>query len=145
MEPIVSLIYCSEASEALQREAAVTALLEQARTNNRASGVSGVICIDRSHVLQCIEGGRGVINALYRRLVADDRHRNVTLLDYRYVARRSFRSWSMGYVAAGRVSRDVNLMYSAEHDFNPFQFSGEGAFLFVQEVGGLAGDDAPGA
>lgn len=142
MEPLVSLIYCSEASALLKGGGSVVVdLLAQARENNRKRGISGVLCFNRNHVLQCIEGGRDTVNALYGRLIADDRHENVTLLDYRYVARRAFRDWSMGYIPADKVGRELNLMYSSGDDFDPFQFSGEGAFLFVQEVGRLASND----
>lgn len=140
MEPLVSLIYCSEISDGPERDGiAATDLLEKARANNRMHGISGIICFDSRYVLQCIEGGRRAINALYGRLVADERHSRVTLLDYRQVARRSFREWSMAYIPADKVGRDLNLMYSAGDEFDPFQFSGEGAYLFVQEVGSLAG------
>ena len=141
MEPIVSLIYCSEVREQLGNGGeAVADLLSEAREKNEANGISGVICFNREYVVQCIEGGRTAINTLYGKLVVDPRHARVTLLDYRYVARRTFRTWAMGYIPACEVGRELNLMYSAREVFDPFQFSGEGAYLVVQEVGAMATD-----
>lgn len=141
MYPLVALIYCSRTEGALRQGGdAIPTLLRRARELNAENAITGIICFNREYVLQYIEGGRDRVNQTYARILRDPRHSQVTLLDYRYISRRAFRDWSMGYISAGQLSRETNLMYSAGENFDPFQFSGESAFLFAQEAGQMAGN-----
>ncbi|KAB2541055.1 hypothetical protein AL035_14290 [Salipiger aestuarii] len=72
-------------------------ILKDALENNARAGVTGYLLRDRAHFYQVLEGAASVVDALFDRISADDRHSNVTVLMRRSVPERSFLGWSMGY------------------------------------------------
>ena len=57
-----------------------------------------MLCFSGGIFLQVLEGGRSQVSALYNRISADPRHRDVVLLSYDEIGERSFAGWSMGQV-----------------------------------------------
>ncbi|MBL0212822.1 MAG: BLUF domain-containing protein [Myxococcales bacterium] len=86
---------------------ALMALVEQARTRNASLGVTGVLLHQAGSFLQVIEGDPEAVDALYRRIAVDPRHRHVVMLLRQTVPERSFARWSLGYIdvtaTAGRL------------------------------------------
>ncbi len=90
------LVYFSRANP-LQSEA-VFDLLQHARENNRELGITGMLLYGQEIFLQALEGERATVNALYRAIVKDDRHRDVTLISGRAIINREFTAWDMGSI-----------------------------------------------
>lgn len=90
------LVYSSRANP-LQAEA-VFDLLQHARENNNELGITGLLLYGQEIFLQVLEGERGTVNALYRAIVQDERHRDVTILDARPITNREFSAWDMGSI-----------------------------------------------
>jgi len=90
------LVYSSRANP-LQGEA-VLDLLQHARENNRELGITGLLLYGQEIFLQVLEGERDTVNALYRGIVQDERHHDVTILDARAITNRDFSAWAMGSI-----------------------------------------------
>ncbi|MEM6474874.1 MAG: BLUF domain-containing protein [Pseudomonadota bacterium] len=76
-------------------KAMLAGILSQARRNNPANRITGALICRGDMYLQLIEGPVAAINALYARIVEDDRHANVELLLAERVERRIFPDWAM--------------------------------------------------
>ncbi|MBS7791881.1 BLUF domain-containing protein [Roseococcus sp. SDR] len=101
------LAYVSRATAASGAESAkhLAAILEVARRHNAEAGLTGALLHSRRWFAQVLEGERGALEALYARIMRDERHRDVTLLALHPAARRVFSRWSM--VHAGQVPEQM--------------------------------------
>ncbi len=70
-------------------------ILSGARRNNRRDDITGALICRRDLYLQLIEGPATKIDALYARIVVDDRHGDVRLLLADTVDQRLFPQWEM--------------------------------------------------
>ncbi|WP_232280820.1 BLUF domain-containing protein [Vibrio sp. 16] len=68
------------------------------KKNNASVGVTGLLLFSQDYFLQCLEGSRSQVNAIYQHILNDRRHKKVILLEYTEVAEREFGEWSMGYM-----------------------------------------------
>lgn len=98
---LLRIVYASrahEASDAATRAADVRAILGTARAYNAAHGITGLLIVANGHFLQVLEGRFDAVEALYRKIDADARHREVSLLSRVETRARSFGAWSMGLI-----------------------------------------------
>jgi hypothetical protein len=74
----------------------LNAILESARRNNGALGITGLLLYIDGGFLQVLEGEERGLREIYARICADKRHWNTRLLLDRE-APRAFGQWSMGF------------------------------------------------
>lgn len=93
--PLEQLVYVSigviRVSSALQ----MADILTTARPNNARDGISGALTAVDGSFIQIIEGERAALDHLLGRLLADDRHRDLTVLERRAIRHRAFPGWDM--------------------------------------------------
>lgn len=131
---LVRLIYASRSTVPIDREV-TDAILGQSRSHNLASGLTGLLCVCPGDVyLQVLEGGREQVNQLYGKLLRDDRHTDVTLLDYQEIDERRFFAWRMGRVDVDRLNAGMILRYSATPQLDPFAISGRVVLALLEEL-----------
>lgn len=132
---LVRLLYASRAIEPITSEL-MDAILQKSQVNNAGHGITGILCAyTRGEIfLQALEGGRAEINRLYRTLLGDPRHADVTLLHYAEITQRVFSSWRMGRVDLTRVNTGTILRYGAHSSLDPFSLTGEAAMALVMEL-----------
>lgn len=95
--PLRQIVYCSSAPCLLSQDE-ILDILRASRRNNAAVGVTGALLYADGNFMQALEGPDVAVNAVYARVRADPRHRQIiTLLDAP-VAARSFADWAMGFV-----------------------------------------------
>ena len=92
------LIYRSDTSWDLLSNASLRELAEKSARNNAKREITGLLVLSGEHFLQVLEGPSRAVNDLYPKIVADQRHTDVTLVSYEQVPDRSFREWSMHVV-----------------------------------------------
>jgi hypothetical protein len=92
--PIDYLLYCSAAIRPFQEEQ-LADLLEQARAYNKRHSITGLLCYDKGHFVQVLEGSPDEVNRLFARIERDPRHHHVQVLCRGTSSRREFVDWSM--------------------------------------------------
>ncbi|CAN5247397.1 hypothetical protein BH11PSE9_BH11PSE9_32880 [soil metagenome] len=130
---LVRLMYASRAADSVNQDALV-AILKKSKANNPLTGVTGVLCFSGGLFLQVLEGGRGPVNALYHRIAADPRHRDVLLLSYEEIEERSFAGWAMGQVNLSRINPALLLKYSETAQLDPYAVSGKVSMALFNEL-----------
>ncbi|ESQ93591.1 hypothetical protein ABAC460_00550 [Asticcacaulis sp. AC460] len=120
---LVQCLYASRAVGPID-DALLQAVLEPSRHRNTAEGITGLLCHTEDVFLQILEGGRSEVSRLLRRIMCDERHRDVTLLVFDEVSERAFSDWSMGQVSLDTVNPGRLLRFSAHHKLNPFEGRG---------------------
>ena len=109
-------------------------ILEVSRKNNQKTGVTGALCYSANGFLQCIEGPPEAVNDLYRHIARDDRHVDVTLLDYSDVNDRAFGKWSMAYIREDEIDGSILEQIRGTTTFDPFDLAPGEAFDFLKRV-----------
>ncbi len=131
---LVRLVYASRSTAPLNSQT-IADILAQSERHNREAGITGVLCVCHGDIfMQLLEGGRDDVNRLYARLVRDDRHSDVTILDYAEITERRFASWRMGRVELDKLNLGVVLKYSEKPQLDPFQMPGRAALALLEEL-----------
>ena len=126
MSDLIRLVYASKATFCDQhvgaRHQKVDEIIRQAQARNIQDGITGVLCFDNGCFFQAFEGERDAVEALYDRILEDERHRHVWLLWKRPVVQRLFDKWSMKYI---NVDAYIHKILTRERltKFDPHRFS----------------------
>lgn len=94
------IIYNSAATEPIGVEALVE-LLEKARRNNGAVGVTGMLLYNEGSFFQVLEGPTEAVQRVAARIAKDPRHERMTVIIEEAIHRRSFGEWTMGFAHLG--------------------------------------------
>jgi hypothetical protein len=130
---LVRLLYASKAVDNVSQEELLK-ILSQSKANNPLIGITGVLCSSGLIFLQCLEGGRMEVNALYNLIAADSRHSDVVILSYEEISERNFASWSMGLVKLEQVNPSLLLKYSETATLDPYGVSGTASMALLHEL-----------
>ena len=93
---LTSLIYISSATHEMD-DAELDQLLAEARAENLALNISGMLLYSGGTFMQVLEGEEDVVLRLYAQIINDPRHKNVTLIERLETEIRCFPDWSMGF------------------------------------------------
>jgi blue light- and temperature-responsive anti-repressor len=99
------LVYCSRNRIAGNPAAVILELeniLELARANNAAAGVTGALLYNSGTFAQVLEGPLAAVERIFEKIQRDPRHGEVMVLHMGPSAGRLFPAWSMAF--AGRCS-----------------------------------------
>ena len=116
---LVQLTYASRTAGILGASD-VKDILAASKRNNTPIGVTGALCLNNGIFLQQLEGDKAEVNALYHRILRDERHRDPAILDFAEIAHRRFGGWSMGLLSSVEENRQVFLKYSVSREFDPY-------------------------
>ena len=88
-------------------------ILESAKHNNMANGVTGALLFNQNYFAQVLEGDRKAVTQTFCRILKDPRHSDHVILDARAIDQRRFADWSMCFVGQRHPIGDDGL---AQHD-----------------------------
>ncbi|ANJ66321.1 hypothetical protein A9404_02045 [Halothiobacillus diazotrophicus] len=127
---LVRLLYVSKVSGHVGHDD-VRMILAASQRNNGARGVSGLLMFNSGHFLQWLEGERRAVSERFARILQDERHTDVVIVDFAEVEARQFTDWQMGYLGEGSLNRDLFYRFSATEVFNPYALSGASAVALM--------------
>lgn len=116
----------------------LNAILDASNRNNEKAGITGALIFDTLWFVQILEGEREAVSATLCRIVGDQRHDAVTVMDCRPAAARLFGNWWMG-LALLRGDQSALLGRHGLTSFNPREMSGDQAVSMALDLaaGGL--------
>ncbi|MYN06498.1 BLUF domain-containing protein [Pseudoduganella aquatica] len=91
---INQLVYISQATRKMSSEALLE-ILKTAKENNQTMDVTGSLFYNGGWFLQVLEGPLETLNALYRKIEKDPRHKHSRILYNEPAKFRTFTRWSM--------------------------------------------------
>lgn len=95
--PIFQLIYTSVTPNKRMDTLELVQILQQARKNNLRDGLSGMLVYRDNYFMQVLEGPEEAVTKTFQKIAKDSRHSYLVVLAKRYVAKRSFPDWQMGF------------------------------------------------
>jgi hypothetical protein len=72
-------------------------ILDAALRNNPREGLTGALLYSGGYFCQILEGPKDAIVRLYEKIQLDERHTDVTTLNFEQVSERQFPIWAMGF------------------------------------------------
>ncbi len=112
----------------------VTRILAQAQQNNERNGITGALVFNHNYFLQSIEGARPVINELLRKLVKDQRHFSLQVIECTEVDQRRWNKWSMKYLIPSEQNKAQALKFSTGNEFNPYLMSTNQILMLIDTL-----------
>ncbi|MFT6614151.1 MAG: hypothetical protein ACJAXR_000114 [Halopseudomonas sp.] len=121
MTDLIRIVYISRATFPISSandgiEPTVARILSTSRTNNRRNGLVGMLYYGDGCFFQCLEGETSKVQALYKTLLKDPRHKDLKIIASEPIKRLSFPDWCMKYVPVDQHM----LKLLEEHGFDTF-------------------------
>jgi blue light- and temperature-responsive anti-repressor len=116
MKSLISLIYASRSTEYFH-EHEIPDLLQQARIANAKQAFTGMLLYIGGSFLQVLEGRPELVDAVFGKILKDERHTQVTLIASEPIPARSFEGWTMMHktldpVEAGELIGEIDYFVS---------------------------------
>ena len=112
MTEIINLVYISKAVRPMNSDDFLS-LLIPARENNHRLQINGMLLYQRQAFLQVLEGRQSVIENLFKSIVKDERHTDVTLLLKRPIAVREYADWDLKFINLDTINLSKIKSYNA--------------------------------
>jgi len=109
-------------------------LLAALQRSDARVGVTGALCLANGIFLQQPAGDRTAVNQLYRRTLADPRHRNPAILDFAEIPSRKFTQWSMGSLSSLQSNRTIDWKCLRSASFDRYTMSPTPQRAFFGEI-----------
>lgn len=127
MSNLIRMVYVSTTTRPVNKDSGgvqvdVGRILLQARKNNPARQIGGVLYFDNNYFFQCLEGEQQEVNQVFQKIMSDPRHTDIQTISVKHIQQRMFSNWSMKYVALEDRVRDF-LSENGFAAFNPYQFN----------------------
>lgn len=130
---LISMTYISRANPDMSDEE-LNDILRQAKENNTANAITGMLVFNNHYFLQTVEGSRAQINHLLCHLINDQRHYDLQLLETRELAHREWSNWSMNLASSTTENAALYFKYSTTVAFNPYLLSAESIRELMAEL-----------
>lgn len=112
----------------------VLRILAQAQRNNMRNGITGALVFNHQYFLQSVEGSRPLINDLLRKLINDNRHFSLQIIQCDEIIQRRWEQWSMKYLIPSADNKEHVLKFSAGTEFNPYLMSALQILLLMDSL-----------
>ncbi|MGP5505213.1 BLUF domain-containing protein [Psychrobacter celer] len=100
---LCQLVYISRiTSTGLSSPSTLNDISEIAIERNQTDEITGILCYGNGYFLQCVEGSEQALTNLKNRLLADERHKDMEILDFSAIDERRFSSWSLRSITLER-------------------------------------------
>ncbi len=137
---LTQLFYVSRPSEGVTIRD-VEDILQTARKFNKEHDITGALLFRSEYFIQALEGSRGVVMELYRKISGDPRHCDVKMIGMRETSERIFPEWSMGFVSLRADS--ITDRYKSFEALDPAYVTTDTILEFMNEVARLETDPSP--
>ena len=112
------LIYASDTADYVDWTDLKDILLKSQENNERLD-VTGILVMASGKFLQVLEGSRNHLNALYRKILQDSRHKDSRLVSYTPIHERHFSEWSMRGINAGMMKPELKALLIKKYGAAP--------------------------
>ena len=75
-------------------------ILVRSREWNAEHGISGILLYHSGNIMQVLEGSEEEVQAIFKAIETDKRHKEVTKIADNFIEKRNFKDWSMAFRTA---------------------------------------------
>ena len=100
---LCQFVYLSHiTSTGLTNASTLNDIAEVSNKLNKIDNVTGILCYGNGYFFQYIEGTEQALTNLKNRLLVDDRHKDIKILDFSAIDERRFEGWSLRSITLER-------------------------------------------
>ena len=137
---LCQLVYLSHiTSTGLASASTLNDIAEVAIERNQADNITGILCYGNGYFFQCVEGSEQALTNLKNRLLVDDRHKDLKILDFSAIVERRFAGWSLRSITLERWMMNEPKLKSFM-PFKPHTWEGNGWQQFLDILQGYYED-----
>lgn len=115
---LIRIIYVSRASSPMPLE--IKQILVSSRKNNPLLGVSGAMCFLDGIYFQYLEGEAAAVDALYKKIEADGRHKDAKVLIHEPISKREYPNWSMALLTWNEETKTIFSLFNPHSGLNVY-------------------------
>ncbi len=111
----------------------IRTILNISHQRNIENGISGALIYGSGYFIQCLEGARDEVEALYKKIIIDNRHEHIELISKENIQERYFKDW---HIALMNDSADKLLQnkYTKNGIFDPYTLRPEQLITLLDEL-----------
>lgn len=103
MPELCQFVYLSHiTATALSSASTLNDIAEGANKLNKIDNITGILCYGNGYFFQYVEGSEQALTNLKNRLLLDDRHKDLKILDFSAIDERHFKGWSLRSITLER-------------------------------------------
>ena len=100
---LCQLVYLSHiTSTGLSNASTLNDIAEVANKLNKIDNITGILCYGNGYFFQYVEGSEQALTNLKNRLLMDDRHKDLKILDFSAIDKRRFQGWTLRSITLER-------------------------------------------
>lgn len=130
---LTRLIYASTACEICDYNE-VNKILGRSQELNSTNNVTGILYFSDKYFLQYLEGDIRDVNDAYNRILLDNRHTALRLIDLVTITQREFAEWAMAYIPKSELIEPLNSEFTNCRDFSPAELSAVDALKMILQL-----------
>ncbi len=111
-------------------------ILSHSQRNNEKAGITGALLFDTLWFIQILEGEREAVSGALRRIMRDQRHDELVVMDCRPAETRLFGNWWMGFAMLRGDNGALYARHGVGPKLDPRKISGEQAVAIAVELAG---------
>jgi hypothetical protein len=111
-------------------------ILASSRKNNPRLGISGAMCFLDGVYMQYLEGEAVAVDALYKKIESDLRHRDAKVLVHEPIPRREYPNWSMALLTWNDETKEIFRLFNPDSALDAYATDPASAALLVRAWSG---------
>ncbi len=128
---MIRLIYVSQANDIDFNK--IKAILSVSHEHNKNSDISGALIYGKGYFIQCLEGDENKVEALYKKIIIDNRHDHVELLSKETIQEPYFHDWHISLMNENAYKMIENK-YMKNGVFDPYTLRPEQIMAMLNEL-----------
>jgi hypothetical protein len=109
-------------------------IIRVSEINNARDRITGFLIFDKAHFLQILEGNAPDVAHTLQRIQADSRHRNLTIIEDKAVAERTFGDWAMGGFVRSPEAESIYSRHGIADALQTALLTAEGVLALAQDL-----------
>ena len=115
---LIRTIYVSRSTSSMPLE--IKQILLSSRKNNPVLGISGAMCFLDGIYLQHLEGEAVAVDALYKKIEKDPRHKDTRVLVHEPISQREYPQWSMALLTWSEETKGFFSLFNPGTPFDVY-------------------------
>jgi hypothetical protein len=112
----------------------IESILAAARRNNPPLSVTGALVFNRGLFAQVLEGPCPSVEALFEKILRDERHGDIQVLGFGAARERMFSNWSMAFLGRSREDQDLFGHFGRQTGFKAERIEGDRLLEIVRHL-----------
>lgn len=128
---MIRLIYVSQTNDIDFEK--IKVILNVFHEHNKENNISGALVYGKGYFIQCLEGDDNDVEALYKKIIIDNRHDHIELISKENIQEPYFKGWNISLMN-DNAYKILEKKYTRQGVFNPYTMRSEQLMMMLDEL-----------